>query len=207
MRRLFLIAIMAIGLFGCASYTVNVAGYGGTESYPTKTYDFVLSKEIVADLEAMSYVDMLEKQLACIGWVRSADNHDYLIEPDFGIFRSLKDSNSSNVSVGGGIGFFSGRSSGMSLGTFLGTGTGSPRWSDYTKFIDVKLFLAGRQDGSPLWQGKIFIQNSENELKKVMPVLVKYAVDNFGKTTDGNKEFTFYATGSNLEELKVCPAQ
>jgi hypothetical protein len=206
MRKLFIIAILAIGLFGCASYNVNVSGYGGAETYPNKTYDFILSKELLSDLEAMGYVEMLENQLLCIGWKRDTVNHDYLIQPDFGIFRSLKDSNSSNISVGGGIGFFGGsRGSGVSIGSFLGTSTGSPRWSDYTKYIDVKLFQKNKTEGSPLWQGKIYVLDSENDLKKVMPVLVKYTVDNFGKTTDGNKEFTFYATDSNIEELKKCP--
>ncbi|MGE4497520.1 MAG: hypothetical protein AB7E48_06530 [Deferribacterales bacterium] len=204
MRRLIIISLLALGISGCASYTVNVTGYGGLDNYPAKTYDFMLSQDIKTDLEAMGYVSILEKQLACIGWKRDAGTPEYMIAPSFGITGVNSNEPEARFGIGIGTGSFGG---GLSLGTFLGTSAGSSSGDDYTKFLDVKLFAKGRTDEQPVWQGKIFIRDSEDKLSGVMPVLVKYAVENFGKSTDGSKEFTFNATGKNMEALETCPAE
>lgn len=204
MRKFLFIALLALALSGCASYTVNVTGYGGLDNYPAKTYDFMLSQDIRTDLEAMDYVSMLEKQLACIGWERDAKSPEYVIAPAFGITGSRDNEPKARFGVGIGAGTFG---SGLSLGTFLGTSTGSSSRDDYTKYLDVKLFIKGKTSEQPVWQGKIFIQDREEKLSEVMPVLVKYAVENFGKSTDGSKEFTFNATGKNMEALETCPAE
>ncbi|QAR32837.1 hypothetical protein EP073_05295 [Geovibrio thiophilus] len=204
MRRLLLISIIILGLFGCASYTVNVTGYGGLDDYTAKTYDFMLSQDIKTDLEAMGYVSMLEKQLACIGWEKDTKSSEYVIAPSFGITGSKDNEPKARFGVGVGAGTFG---SGLSLGTFLGTSTGSSSRDDFTKYLDVKLFAKGKTGEQPIWQGKIFIQDSEDKLSEVMPVLVKFAVENFGKSTDGSKEFTFNATGKNMEALETCPAE
>ncbi len=204
MRRLIIISLLALGISGCASYTINVTGYGGLDNYPAKTYDFMLSQDIKTDLEAMGYVSMLEKQLVCIGWKRDAGSPEYMIAPSFGISGVKSNEPEARFGIGIGTGGFGG---GLSLGTFLGTSTGSASGDDYTKFLDVKLFAKGKTSEQPLWQGKIFIRDSEDKLSEVMPVLVKYAVENFGKSTDGSKEFTFNATDKNMEALETCPAE
>lgn len=202
-RLLFIMLILSV-LFGCTSYTVNVTGYGGLDKYPAKTYDFVLSQDIKTDLEAMGYVAMLENQLACIGWERNTKSPEYMISPSFGILRGKDEEPRARFGVGVGAGSFG---TGLSLGTFLGTGIGSSSRDDFVKFLDVKLFAKDKTNEQPLWQGKIFIEDSEDKLSEVMPILVKYAVENFGKSTDGSKEFTFNATGKSMEALKTCPAE
>ncbi|MGE4266736.1 MAG: hypothetical protein AB7F25_04840 [Deferribacterales bacterium] len=196
-----------IGMFvlsGCASkYDVNVTGYGGQNNFKNQTYDFALSSESKTDLEMIKYVGVLEAQLNCIGWKRNAKNPAYIITPVFGVVLG-KASAEPRVSIGGGIGFFSGGiAPGLSLGTAVGRSV-----SDEDKdmsFLNIKLFTAGNTDKAPVWQGKIFTR--EKDLSKTAAVLSKYAVENFGKQTDGAQEFTFEATETELKGLEGCPVK
>jgi hypothetical protein len=208
MHKLILISFVLLSIFGCAaSYDVNVTGYGRLENNRDKSYDFDLASDIKTDLEAMKYIGMLEKQLSCIGWVKKEKSPNYTISPSFGI-TGAKTEPEPDARFGGGIGMFGGNmGSGVSLGTFIGTSTGSSNSKEYTKFLDIKLFNRGKTDQAPAWQGKIFSQDESKTLEDVMPVLIKFAVENFGKDTDGSKEFTFDATEENLKVLEECPVE
>lgn len=204
---MFKTAAIIIGMFallGCASkYDVNVAGYGGQENFKNKTYDFVLTSEMRTDLEMMKYVGVLEDQLNCIGWKRTAQGPAYMISPEFGVVPG-KVSSEPRVTIGGGFGFFSG---GIAPGISLGTAVGRTVSDDDsgTSYLNIKLFTSGNTDKSPVWQGKIFIKDTD--LSKTASVLSLYAVDSFGKKTDGAKEFTFEAGDADVRRLSGCPAK
>lgn len=202
MRKLIVLALFIIGLSGCSTYNVNVTGFGGLNAYPVKTYDFRLSKEITSDLESMEYVKLLEKQLACAGWQRDTTAPIYTIIPTFSIIMGKLESDSkARVGFGLGTGSFGNN---IGLGTFIGTSTGSAIETEFTKLLDLKLLLSTQTEDTPLWQGKIYIQNAEDQLSKVMPVLIKYGVENFGIQTNGQEEFTFDASEKNLKIIEDC---
>ncbi|MGE4319360.1 MAG: hypothetical protein AB7E96_10735 [Deferribacterales bacterium] len=208
MYKYIFLSLMLMVLFGCAtSYKVNMTGYGGQENYKDQTYSFDLSSDIKTDLEAMKYIETLETQLACIGWQRNENKHSFVISPSFGITGAKnKPEVTGNFSFGLGM-FNGGMGSGASIGTFLGTSTEPSSTKEFTKFLDIKLFDKGKTDQAPLWQGKVFSQDESKTLADVMPVLIKLAVENFGKNTGGSKDFTFKATDINLKALQNCTVE
>jgi hypothetical protein len=200
MRKLIAVSFVIMSIMACApKYNITMTGYGGQNGYPDKTYDFALTSDMVTDLESMKYVGMLENKLACIGWKRNAVSHDYIISPSFGI-SGEKQVSGSGLSVGGGFGMLSG-----GVGTFLSTSIGPPDSTEYSYFMNIKLFLKGKTSQPPIWEGKITSSGKTVPIAEVMPVFIKYAVENFGKNTDGRKEFTFDASEENLKSLDVCP--
>lgn len=208
MKRIIFFTFLLSALFGCAtSYNVNMTGYGGLDNYQDKTYDFSLSSDIKTDLEAMKYIGILEKQLACAGWQKSEKKHDFVISPSFGVTKAEKKPDiDGSFSFGFGV-MNGGFGSGVSLGSFFGTSTDPPSAKEYTKFLILKLFHKGKTDQAPIWQGKVISQDESKTLADVMPVLIKFAVDNFGMKTDGGKDFTFDATDENLKALQDCSAK
>jgi len=195
--------IIMSALLGCASkYDVNLTGYGGQETFGNKTYDFALPANMKTDLEMMKYIGVLEAQLNCIGWKREAGNPAYAITPVFGVIPG-KAQVEPRFSVGGGIGMFSGGlGSGFSMGTAVGQDVSGEK---DTSYLDIKLFTAGNTDKPPVWQGKIFTR--DGELSKTAAVLSGYAVENFGKKTDGALELTFKEDESSMKGLKGCPVR
>jgi len=206
MGKLILLSIMMLAIFGCATrYDVNMAGFGGQDKYQNKTYDFDLTSDIKADLEAMGYIGMLEKQLACIGWEKDTKSPKFTITPAFGV-SSVSIEEKPEPRFGGSFGMFGGSmGGGLSLGSFIGMSTGSSNVVAYTKFLDIKLFNKEKAPETPVWQGKIFNEDRSKTLAEVMPVLIKFAIENFGKETDGIKNFSFDATKENLKALEECP--
>ncbi|ADD68393.1 hypothetical protein Dacet_1627 [Denitrovibrio acetiphilus DSM 12809] len=205
MKKIVFYSFMLMFIFGCATtYKGSVTGYGGQGTYGDMTYDFIITDNIRTDLEAMGYVASMENQLKCINWIRNSKSSEYVIALAFGVTGAEK-SDEPKARVGGGIGFFGGSmGSGISLGTFLGSSSGSSGGKEYVKFLDVKLFEKDRTDSTPLWQGKIVSTDENMTLAEVMPVLIKYAVENFGRSTDGSREFTFDATDEEIRALEEC---
>jgi len=208
MRTLIALSFVLFTIFGCAdTYNIGLTGFGGQSSYTHKTYDFALTPDIKTDLEAMGYVEMLEKQLACTGWVRKAESPDFIIAPAFGTIITQEEPPSKS-GFSGSFGIFGGSvGSGVSVGSLFGT-PGEPQYAkEYKKFLNIKMFADRQTDSPPVWQGKIFSKNENKTLADVMPVLIKYAVENFGKNTEGSKEYTFDASKENLKALEGCPAE
>ena len=204
MKKIIPLLIIMFALMGCATrYDVNVTGYGGQDSYKSKTYDFALPSAVKTDLEMMKYAGVLERQLNCIGWKRDTRSPDYMITPVFGVVLG-KTGSEPRISIGGGFGVLSGGfGSGISLGTYVGSSTGTD--SKDMSYLDIKLFMAGKTDEQPVWQAKIFTRDTD--LSKTAPVLAKYAVENFGKKSEGKQEFTFFADDESMKGLEGCPVK
>lgn len=200
MKNIMIIAVALLFLAGCAStYNVNLASYGGKENYSSKTFELKLSKKIKSDLEYLEYTKLLKKKLECSGWVEDTSSPAYIIEPDFGTMTMEVERESSS---GFSIGFMGGSfGSGVSLGTAIAGGN-KPEMR-LVNYLNLKLFESASSE-TPVWQGKVINLDAGKKLSDVAPVLTKYAVDNFGRQSDGEEHFEFKATEKNLKALTEC---
>ncbi|MGD9808502.1 MAG: hypothetical protein AB7E76_14100 [Deferribacterales bacterium] len=201
MKNIIITAFAMMFLAGCATtYNVNVAVFGGKSDLNNKTYEMRLSKKTKGDLEHMGYVEQLRKRLACEGWSEVSSGAAYIIEPEFGTTGiEVEDGPSTGFNIG--LGFFGG-----SVGSGLGLGVGSANRVSTRPVpsLELKLFDKSANSDTPVWQGKFVNTNTGNKLNEVAPVLVKYAVENIGKSTDGDEEFSFSADEKELKALSEC---
>jgi len=201
MRNIIIAVFALLFTAGCATtYNLNVAGFGGQKDISKKTYEMRLSKGTKSDLEHMAYVDILKTRLACEGWTEVSSDAAYIIEPAFGTTGiEVEDGPSSGFSIG--FGFFGGT---VGSGVGLGVGSANRVATLNVPAMEIKLFDNSTNSDTPVWQGKFINTDTGNKLNEVVPVLVKYAVENIGKPTDGDKEFSFSADEKEMKALAEC---
>lgn len=203
MNKLIYITAALLIFAGCASkQEFHVTGAGDLKS-DVKTYDFVFEQD--PDADTVKYAGMLEEKLKCAGWERDKNSPEYMLAPTFAEVKA-KEIGGSKTSYGVGLGIGSGLGSGFGAGLSLNTLFGAAEKPDKdTKVLDLKLYEAGKAYAEPQWHGRVISQDDSSSFGETVPVLIKFAVENFGKTFEGRKDFSFDATEENMAALEKCP--